>query len=150
MNLAFLILVDRIGRLLSSNFGNLFSLILFVVTRDLAGRRFSGTHYDSAACIFIFMSAKQFTFCVFIGCTLLTGVYIAWRVPETKGKTVEKIQALLQARFHGWRTAPLQSIFVTKVGVPIFSISRKISRAAKELLNNLPVNRLECANSTSA
>ncbi|OQV15408.1 Solute carrier family 2, facilitated glucose transporter member 1 [Hypsibius exemplaris] len=42
--------------------------------------------------------AREYTFTLFIGFTLFTGSFIGWRMPETKGKTVQEIQQFLRAR----------------------------------------------------
>lgn len=38
----------------------------------------------------------EYTFLIFILCTLATGAFIYWRLPETKGKSIEQIQVALR------------------------------------------------------
>ncbi|OQV15401.1 Solute carrier family 2, facilitated glucose transporter member 2 [Hypsibius exemplaris] len=53
-----------------------------------------------AAVIFpiIFTCIEELTFVVFLGCVVCTGLFVYCRVPETKGKSLEQIQAVLKAR----------------------------------------------------
>ena len=42
--------------------------------------------------------AQEYTFIVFIVFTVLTGGFMVWKLPETRGRSIEEIQAMLRNR----------------------------------------------------
>ena len=48
----------------------------------------------------IIVAAQEYTFIIFIGFVLMTGAFTYFRLPETKGKSIEQIQAMLHERFN--------------------------------------------------
>ena len=46
----------------------------------------------------IFPFLEEYTYLIFIGCVLLTGFYLAWKLPETKGKSINEIQSILRQK----------------------------------------------------
>ncbi|GAU92639.1 hypothetical protein RvY_04692 [Ramazzottius varieornatus] len=41
---------------------------------------------------------EEYTYIIFIGCLLFTGTYLAWNLPETKGRTINEIQSILRKK----------------------------------------------------
>ncbi|OQV15802.1 Solute carrier family 2, facilitated glucose transporter member 3 [Hypsibius exemplaris] len=48
----------------------------------------------------VVLALEEYTFLIFVGGIALGTVYIVWKLPETKGMTIDEIQVLLRYRFN--------------------------------------------------
>ncbi|XP_055348087.1 solute carrier family 2, facilitated glucose transporter member 1-like [Paramacrobiotus metropolitanus] len=75
---------------------------LFPQEAHSAAARFSSLLSWGSAMLVTFLfpiievAAKQYTFLIFIGFLVLGTVHVAWKLPETKGKTIDEIQMILR------------------------------------------------------